>query len=306
MTATAAREAKQLVPRRCTKCGVVGTGQFCSACGEDLGRPRDLSFKHFMKEAFVAVTDVDSALIASFRSLLTRPGELTREYLTGDRQRFMAPFRVFLLCNLVYFIAVAQYGVGVFTAPFRVQVEQIGYRNVARMMVNERLHTEAPAMSLEQAATRDSVKQAFAARYDGATEGIGKAIVFVLIPLYALVFQVLYWRERRYFAEHLVLSTHLLAFLLLVIAVMGVVLRLVGGMMHHLTIGSTEGQSDELLTGTFLIAVFSAYTYMAQRAVYAPSRLGAGLRTLVVAATVIPMTVLFKFVLFLVTLYWIR
>ena len=87
---------------------------------------------------------------------------------------------------------------------------------------------------------------------------------------------------------------------------MGVVLRLVGGMMHHLTIGSTEGQSDELLTGTFLIAVFSVYTYLTQRAVYAPSRVGAGLRTLVVAATVIPMTVLFKFVLFLVTLYWIR
>ena len=93
-------------PLRCPRCGAEGIGRYCSSCGSALGRQRDLSVRHFLREAALAVTDFDSALIASFRSLFARPGELTVEYLHGARHRFLPPFRVFLLCNLLYFVAV--------------------------------------------------------------------------------------------------------------------------------------------------------------------------------------------------------
>ena len=134
------------------------------------------SLKQFVKETAIAVTDVDSALIASFRSLVTKPGELTREYVSGSRTRFLTPIKLFLLCNLIYFVAAAQFPIGVLTVPLWVQTNQMMYQGVARSMVNEHLHMEAPAMTLEASAARDSIKTVFATKYDGATLGIGKVI----------------------------------------------------------------------------------------------------------------------------------
>lgn len=285
--------------RRCKRCEAAKGERYCACCGNELDRPRDLSVKQFLKEAALAVTDLDSALISSFRSLLTKPGELTVEYLFGDRNRFMAPFRLFLLCNVIYFVAAAQIGIGVLTVPLRVQTNQMMYQDVARAMVDKHLHMEAPAMRRAAGSQRDSIKSVFAAKYDGATVGIGKIIVAVLIPLYALLFQLLYVGRRRFFAEHLTLATHLTAFLLVAIAGMGFVAAAAQ------RIANAGPQNDELLFGLFFITAFGSYAYLAQRTVYETARAGAAVRTALLAASMVPMLVALKFVLFLATLYWI-
>jgi hypothetical protein len=267
-------------------------------------KSRDLSLKHFLKEAFVAVTDVDSALVASFRSLVTRPGALTVEYLAGDRERFMSPFRLFLLCNVIYFVVVAQFGVRVLTTPFSAQTNQMGYAKVTRMIVAKRLDEDRPVMTLDAAARRDSVRQMFEVKYDGATEGVGKVIVFVLIPLYALVLQLLYAGRDRFYAEHLVFSTHLIAFLMLAMAALGSVAGIVGGMAHQLSV--VRDGPDEVIYSAILIVAFSVYVFQAQRVAYGASGREAAIRTAILAVSVGPLLVAFKFVLFLVTVYWIR
>lgn len=267
-------------------------------------KSRDLSLKHFLKEAFVAVTDVDSALVASFRWLVTRPGALTIEYLEGDRARFMTPFRLFLLCNVIYFVVVAQFGVRVLTTPLSVQTNQMGYRDVTRMIVAHRLGEDDAVMTLDAAAKRDSVRRMFAVKYDGATEGVGKVIVFVLIPLYALVLQLLYAGRDRFYAEHLVFSTHLIAFLMLAMAALGSIAGIFGGMAHQLSV--VRGDADELIYSAILTVAFSVYVFRAQRVAYGASSRGAAIRTLILTLSIGPMLVTFKFVLFLATLYWIR
>jgi hypothetical protein len=267
-------------------------------------KSRDLSLKHFLKEAFVALTDVDSALVASFRWLVTKPGALTTEYLDGDRKRFLAPFRLFLICNVIYFVVAAEFGVGVLTAPLSVQTGQMTYRKATQMIVAKRLGQETFSASLQDAASRDSARRMFGVKYDGATEGVGKAIVVVLIPLYALVLQVLYAGRDRFYAEHLVFSTHLIAFLMLAIAALGTLAGLIGGMAHQLSIA--RGGTDEIVYSIVLILVFSAYVFQAQRIAYGASARGAAIRTVILTAIIGPMLVAFKFVLFLATLYWIR
>lgn len=266
----------------------------------DVERPRDLSLKHFLKEAVIAVTDVDSALIASFRSLVTKPGELTVEYLWGNRSRFLAPFRLFLLCNVIYFLAAEQLRIGILTVPLSVQTNGMAYRNVSRGMVNEHLHMEAPAMTLEARATRDSTMNAFATKYDGATVSVGKIIVAVLIPLYAIVLQILYAGRRRFFAEHVVLATHFTAFLLVAIAAMGVAAAGVG------RLAMAKHSNDEALFDVFFVVAFSSYAYLAQRVVYESDRPSAAVRTVLFAASMGPILFVLKFVLFVVTLHWVN
>jgi hypothetical protein len=166
-------------------------------------------------------------------------------------------------------------------------------------MVNDHLHMQAPAMTLEARAQRDSMKSVFETKYDGATVGIGKVIVAVLIPLYAIAFQILYVGRRRFFAEHLILSTHLTAFLLVAVAAMGLVAAAAQ------RVAKAGSQNDELLFGAFFIVAFGTYSYLAQRVAYGTDRTGAAVRTALLALSMVPILVALKFVLFVVTLHWV-
>lgn len=166
-------------------------------------------------------------------------------------------------------------------------------------MVDDHLHMDAPAMTLEAKAARDSIKTVFATKYDGATVSVGKVIVAVLILLYAAVFQILYVGRRHFFAEHLVLSTHLTAFLLVSVAAMGVI---AAGAQRLLQAGS---QNDELLFSTFFVITFGSYSYVAQRVAYDTNRAAAAIRTGLLALSMPFILIALKFVLFVVTLQWV-
>jgi len=304
VTTSTAAPAGGLTPLQCARCGAHGVGPFCSNCGSALVDRHDLSVKHFLREAAAAITDLDSALIGSFRALLFRPGQLTAAYFGAERHRYLPPFRVFLFCNLLYFILVAQFGITVLTAPLSTQLDEMSYRGVTRAVMVKRypklVQTATPGQRARAAALRSSLT----ARYDSATEGVAKLIVVALIPFYALVLAILYVGTRRFFAEHLVFATHLVGFFLLVIPTTGVALT---GYYRLLMLTTSFKPSDsELPYALSMLLLFSTYAYVAQRVVYGSGRLTTIVRTALLVTTVVPIIVAFKFVLFFATLYWIR
>jgi hypothetical protein len=292
-----------LTPLECAHCRAPVVGSYCSNCGRPAGARRDLSVKHFLREAVLAVTDVDSALIGSFRALLLRPGQLTLEYLRGDRHRYLAPFRVFLLCNVLYFVAVAQFHVTVLTAPLAVQLDEMSYKTASRGIMIRRYPALVQRATPGQQARSAAMRASITTKYDGVTEEIGKLIVVVLIPFYALVLLALFIGTKRYFAEHLIFATHLVALFLIIIPASGLALSGLL-MLAQLVTHARMPESEELYAGS-MILWFSAYAFVAQRVVYGAGRLATSVRTVLLAATVVPIIVAFKFVLFLATLYWI-
>jgi hypothetical protein len=141
------------------------------------------------------------------------------------------------------------------------------------------------------------------AKYDSVTEEVGKLIVVALIPFYALVLAILFVGTGRYFAEHLVFATHLVAFFLLAIPSSGI--AVMGWLLLSRLVAHTPMTDNELVYGGSIMLWFSSYAYVAQRVVYSAGRAATALRTVLLTATVVPIIVAFKFVLFLVTLYWI-
>lgn len=89
-------------------------------------------------DATAAITDLDSVLIRSVGALFTEPGRLTVEYLRGDRHRFLPPFRLFLFCNLIYFVAVADFHFTILTTTFRGQIESMFYKDITRRVLVRR------------------------------------------------------------------------------------------------------------------------------------------------------------------------
>jgi hypothetical protein len=286
----------------CPRCGASADGRYCANCGTRLNRARDLSLKHFLHEALAAATDVDSALIGTFRTLIARPGKLSLEYLHGDRHRYLPPFRVFLLCNVVYFMFASRFGSTVLTAPLREQVGALPYRHVTLAALEHRYHLPPRAPNETLATEIKQLPRALVQRFDAATEELGKTILFVLVPVYALLFTLLFLKSGRYFVEHLVFATHFVSFSLL--ALPAIVLAF-GGYTSLLTLawGHPVHSTSLLLTG--LALALGAYAYAAQRTSYESRPLPALARSAVVILTLEAAVVGVKFLLFFVTLAWI-
>lgn len=87
----------------CLNCGTRLRGQYCGHCGQR-SRSRLISIWQLLKEAFGDLLELDSRLWRTVVPLLTRPGQLTRDYLEGRRARYMPPFRTYLVLSVIFFV----------------------------------------------------------------------------------------------------------------------------------------------------------------------------------------------------------
>ena len=89
----------------CANCDAVLEGEYCAACGQRRFRPRDRRMAHLLGESFVALTEFDGRIWRSLRAALLQPGRIARDWIEGRRARWISPVRLFLLANLLYFLA---------------------------------------------------------------------------------------------------------------------------------------------------------------------------------------------------------
>jgi Protein of unknown function (DUF3667) len=87
----------------CLNCHARLRGQYCGHCGQR-SRNRLISIWQLLQEAFGDLLELDSRLWRTLVPLLTRPGQLTRDYLKGRRARYMPPFRTYLVLSVIFFV----------------------------------------------------------------------------------------------------------------------------------------------------------------------------------------------------------
>ena len=87
----------------CVGCGAAVSGRYCWSCGERT-EAHDYSLKHFIEEILESTVHVDGRVFASFRLMLTRPGELVNRFHAGKRKTQMGPVQMFIVCNVLYFL----------------------------------------------------------------------------------------------------------------------------------------------------------------------------------------------------------
>ena len=86
----------------CGNCAAPLTGPWCSQCGQ---HAHD-SARHvgaLLHDAWHSLTHLDGRFGQSLRLLFRRPGALTTEYFANRRARQVPPFRLYLVCSLVFF-----------------------------------------------------------------------------------------------------------------------------------------------------------------------------------------------------------
>ena len=88
----------------CLNCGTALHGDFCHACGQAGHVHRTLtSIGH---DLLHGVFHLEGKIWRTLPMLLTRPGELTRRYIAGERARFVSPLALFLFSVFLMFATI--------------------------------------------------------------------------------------------------------------------------------------------------------------------------------------------------------
>jgi hypothetical protein len=215
----------------CRNCGDSTRGNYCPSCGQ---AKRDLSVSvgamvaDVLEDQFV----LGRALPRTVRGLLLQPGRLTREYLEGRRVRYIAPFRLYLACSVVFFLVFSVFGLRSMDRSAQAMESQV---DAVLSVVDPLPAVDSSEVTLQPWArtlrinigseeTSARVRRRTLDRFghlpfSQAARGFlveylryAPQTVFLLLPIFALILKALYLRSPWFYAQHFVFSVHVHAF----------------------------------------------------------------------------------------------
>ena len=80
----------------CPNCGADRAGPYCHECGQRFRAGR-LHARELLRDAAQHLFDVESGLWRTVRHLTTRPGQMVRDYVRGQRKQYVNPVTYLLL-----------------------------------------------------------------------------------------------------------------------------------------------------------------------------------------------------------------
>lgn len=87
----------------CKNCGASYNGEYCPSCGQSSHTER-LSVKEMGRVLLDTLLGVDNNLYRTIGSLFTRPGHMVREFLIGERSKYLKPVQMLLGLVTVYLL----------------------------------------------------------------------------------------------------------------------------------------------------------------------------------------------------------
>lgn len=330
-------ESGEELEERCTSCGAVVTGAYCSACGERRLRADEYSLGRLLRDGFHDFFSVDAAFWRSFRLLFTRPGQLTRDWMAGNRGGRLGPFQLFIAANVIYFFVQPYSGFTGYNTTLFSHMDRQYYSIPAGIRervvddvvgrIDERVRVEAESRAVEGTppwTVDDSVafrerasaieNEVYPTRFDARGEVNARSLVILTVPMVALVVAGLHVLSGAPFVQHVVFSIHYMAWTLTFLMSLVLPLLIGGITLVRSTIVATFGAAGEafllrpavqnslsLLTENGSLLIVVPYLYLALRRVYGRGRAVTWGTAVLLALGTFVVTMAYRFILFWVT-----
>ena len=271
----------------CPSCGSVRMGAFCPDCGERRPDPEALRLSRLFAAFVGAALDLDGRFWVTLRTIALQPGRVTGDVIAGRRRPWLGLVQLFLFCNLAYFLLQPFTGINTLATSYESHLGDQLYSEWARSLVDGHL-----ARSGEDAAN-------FRGRMSAQLDTISRALVVVLVPLFAALLAAVTLPRRPAFGAQLLLATEFLAFqLLFVFLAVGLAQRVLFLELGLLRAIGSAGSTELILTLTIAVPIL-AWLALALRRVHGFTTGAAILRAVVMTGLVTLPIILFRAVVFL-------
>lgn len=224
----------------CQNCGEPSDGNYCRECGQHKIDHRT-SFRALVADT-VEDLSLTSELPRTLKALFFNPGFLTREYSAGRIARYIPPLRLYLAASLVFFLTLSfvTRNSTATSSPKSLTASDTTRAAVVRDSLRRvRISKDTSAGGAAGRRFINTPIKALNVRLNTASERLKKLppgeaakrvkdfmiqrapmMMFMLLPLFALLLNIFFWRTRRHFTEHFVYALHTHALMFFVFAIM--------------------------------------------------------------------------------------
>jgi hypothetical protein len=260
---------------------------YCAQCGEEPHGPHEFTLRGLAEKLAHAFTSVDARVLRTTWCLLRRPGRLTLAWTAGTRKPYVAPFQLFLLANVLFFALQWLTGTNIFSSSLESHLHQQDWSELAASLVARRL------------AEMHMPRELYAPVFGRAVVINAKSLIVLMTVPFAVLLPLIFYRAHRPLMVHVVFSLHHYTFLLLLFCASLLVAKLsalLGG-------GGLDSPGVDNVLTIVNLAACAAYLYAAIGPVYGASGWVRAGQTLVLTLAVGLITLGYRFMLFLITLY---
>jgi Protein of unknown function (DUF3667) len=197
--------------------------RFCGGCGQETTL-KPPTVREFVQQLGGAYFSTEGALWRTLLLLMAKPGELTRQYLVGRRKHYVLPLRLYLTISVITLLLLRVLTDGA-TDAIKLDLDTAG-TEFSMLRFSDDIHATVKdgvftcmglppwlCKRLERRMGLDpkAMQAQMGLLGERAIGNIGPAMFFML-PVFALLMKLLYWRRRLHYTEHLVFALHLHAF----------------------------------------------------------------------------------------------
>lgn len=225
------RKKRQKPPRpdHCLNCGRAAEGNFCAHCGQEI-KDHTVALQPLLADLLAEIVSWDSKLLRTVKALVFRPGFLTNEYNAGRRVPYLSPLKLYLTVSVLFFLVLSwkaplnqfiiidpgditmSTGSGKASLPVHTLAE---YTASQKTLPLGKQDSPVEALIVSRLLKAKQSPQGFAS---ALLNDIPK-MMFLVLPLFAVLLKLLYLRTKRLYVEHLIflLHVHAFAFLILIL-----------------------------------------------------------------------------------------
>ncbi|MCL2290207.1 MAG: DUF3667 domain-containing protein [Bacteroidetes bacterium] len=176
------KKKKRTLPEdtTCRNCGVQTVGRYCHECGQDVHAGTGQSTLKLIGQALESAFALDGKAPRTLAFLMIRPGFMSEEYRAGRVNRYVHPVRLFWMSTLIFFALL---------------ISQINFGNADVRIAGEQMTGENASMIINYFAK------------------LAPYVTFLLIPMFALLLALFFWRKKDYYMYHMIFTLHFHTFL---------------------------------------------------------------------------------------------
>lgn len=251
----AEQAGKTAEPKNCLNCGAPLQGTFCHQCGQK-NLPRRQDIGDFIINFISSFYSFESKFFKTFGFLLFRPGRMINDYNAGKRESYYHPARMYVCLSFIFFLVLSFMpdedkidikengreltreekkqvldSVKVQLDSMKIALDTVNWSNYDPKTIEEydSLENVKPEKSRDGAVERyfmkkfiklklengDDEKALWRRFLESFLDNIPK-MIFLLLPIFALLLKLLYIRRDFYYSEHLVFSVIFYDFMYLI------------------------------------------------------------------------------------------
>lgn len=221
----------------CLNCGrmLASAQNFCPDCGQE-NHYRIVPLKQLILDFLGDYFTFDSKLFRSIVPLLFKPGDLTNEFNSGHRVKYIHPLRLYVFISVIFFFVVSLDGPSkklIGESPVdtenslldTVTVDlgagediRMAKRDLEKMVEENGIEAILDSAGAEGEMGRFLGEQMLRALSEDESTiaayllNTASIYVFILMPVYALILLLIFRKRKKLYIEHLIFSFHVHAF----------------------------------------------------------------------------------------------